>query len=99
MLRIVRLDSEADGSISTLKLEGKLVGPWVGELKRTCEELHAPPSGLALNLSAVTFIDSAGVQLLGDLMHRGATIYGCRGFIAELLSLRAIDTMKAPRFE
>jgi anti-anti-sigma regulatory factor len=87
MLRIVRLDSDAGGSISTLKLEGKLVGPWVGELRRAFEEVQVPPSRLALNLAAVTFIDSAGLQLLGDLLHRGATVYGCRGFIAELLSL------------
>lgn len=87
MLRIIRIDSDGGGSVSTLRLEGKLIGPWVGELRRAYEELQVPAGSLALNLSAVTFIDRAGVQLLGDLMHRGATIYGCRGFIAELLSL------------
>ena len=49
------------------------------------EELATPPSGLHLNLSAVTFIDSAGINLLGDLIRRGATISACSGFVAELL--------------
>jgi ABC-type transporter Mla MlaB component len=85
MLKIARVDDGASDSIPTLKLEGKLVGPWVDELSRACEELQTPPSDLRLNLSAVTFIDSAGITLLDDLTRRGATIAGCSGFIEELL--------------
>jgi anti-anti-sigma regulatory factor len=86
MLRIARVHESTGDSIPTLKLEGKLLGPWVDELNRACEELQVPPSGLCLNLSAVTFIDSAGVKLLGDLIRRGARISECSGFIAELLN-------------
>ena len=74
-------------SIATLKLEGKLLGPWVDELSRACEELQVPPSRLCLNLSAVTFIDSAGLKLLGDLIGQGTTISACTGFVAELLGV------------
>ncbi len=87
MLRIARVHGRTGDSIVTLRLEGKLVGPWVGELRSTCDELHVPASYLALNLSGVTFVDSAGVDLLRDLMRCGATIEGCRSFISELLSL------------
>ena len=88
MLKIARLDGDRNpsGSIPTLQLEGKLVGPWVDELSRACEELRTPPSCLRLNLAAVTFIDPAGISLLSDLVRRGATIAGCSGFIEELLS-------------
>jgi ABC-type transporter Mla MlaB component len=86
MLRIARIDDGGRHTMPALKLEGKLFGPWVVELSRTCEELSAPPSVLSLNLSAVTFIDSAGLTLLRDLIDRGATISGCSGFIEELLS-------------
>jgi ABC-type transporter Mla MlaB component len=87
MLKIARVDGEMcpSDSISTLKLEGKLIGPWVDELSRACEELATPPSGLHLNLSAVTFIDPAGIKLLGDLIRLGATISECTGFVDELL--------------
>jgi anti-anti-sigma regulatory factor len=86
MLRIVPVDDGVSASIRTLRLEGKLLGPWVDELSRACEELHTPPSGLRLNLAAVTFIDSAGIKLLGDLIRRGATISESTGFVDELLS-------------
>jgi ABC-type transporter Mla MlaB component len=87
MLKIVRVDGDTSPShsIPTLKLEGKLVGPWVDELSRACDELQTSPSGLCLNVSAVTFIDPAGIKLLGDLIRRGTTIRECTGFIEELL--------------
>jgi len=72
-------------AIKSLKLEGKLLGPWVDELRRVCEELHTPPSGLRLNLAGVTFIDPAGIKLLGDLIRLGAVISECTGFVDELL--------------
>jgi anti-anti-sigma regulatory factor len=87
MLKIARVDDGASDSIRTLKLEGKLLGPWVDELGRACEELQVPPGRLCLNLSAVTFIDSAGLRLLGDLIRRGTTISQCSGFVAELLGI------------
>jgi ABC-type transporter Mla MlaB component len=88
MLRITWIDIDSSDSIRTLKLEGKLSGPWVDELGRVCGEPRVPPSCLRLDLAAVTFIDSVGVKLLDDLIRRGATIVGCSGFIAELLSGR-----------
>ena len=85
MLRI----SQAQGhdSIWTLKLEGKLVGPWVTELARSCNELPCSPGCLRLDLSAVTFVDGAGVALLRDLLGRGATLAACSGLVAELLHM------------
>ncbi len=88
MLRITWIDLDANASIRTLKLEGKLLGRWVDELIRGCEELRTPPSCLRLDLAAVTFIDSVGIKLLDDLIRRGATIEGCSGFIADLLNVR-----------
>jgi hypothetical protein len=85
VLRITRVDGGASDSIPTLKLEGKLRGPWVDELRRVCEELHTPPNGLRLNLADVTFIDPTGIELLGDLIRLGAVISECTGFVDELL--------------
>ena len=90
MLKITRVDEGASDSIPTLKLEGKLLGPWVDELRRACEELHTPPSGLRLNLAGVTFIDPAGIKLHGDLIRRGAAISECTGFVDEQLKAQSV---------
>jgi ABC-type transporter Mla MlaB component len=83
MLRITYI--QGNESALTLRLEGKLLGPWVTELDRTCNELPCPRNRLRLDLSAVTFVDGLGVALLRDLLARGATLAACSGLVAELL--------------
>ena len=56
MLRITWVDLDVTTSNSTLKLEGKILGPWVDELSRVCEERRSAPNGLRLDLAAVTFV-------------------------------------------
>jgi hypothetical protein len=88
VLRITWIDPEGSASNRTLKLEGKLLGPWVDELSRACAELPIPPDCLRLDLAAVTFVDPIGVKLLDELVRQGVTIETCSGFIADLLNGR-----------
>ena len=83
MLRITH--THGHDSVLTLHLEGKLLGPWVTELARSCNGQPCPPNRLRLDLSAVTFVDGPGVALLRDLLARGATLAACSGLVAELL--------------
>ena len=83
MLRITH--TQGHDSVLTLHLEGKLLGPWVTELARSCDELACSPDRLRLDLSAVTFVDGPGVALLRDLIGRGARLAACSGLVAELL--------------
>jgi hypothetical protein len=55
-------------------LEGRLVGPWVGELRTRWKERHRPQNGrtCTVDLSAVTFIDKGGQRLL-RIMSKEAT--------------------------
>ena len=87
MLRITL--TKGHDSVSTLRLEGKLLGPWVPELARSCEEFSCSPDCLRLDLSAVTFVDGPGVALLRDLLGRGAALSACSGLVAELLHMEA----------
>jgi RNA polymerase sigma-70 factor (ECF subfamily) len=82
MLRIPRV---AGNSTRTLKLEGKLLGPWVGELRRECAALSAPDGIVCLDLSAVTFADGDGVRLLRELLGGGVTVTACSALVGELL--------------
>jgi ABC-type transporter Mla MlaB component len=83
MLRITH--TQGHDSVWTLRVEGKLLGPWVTELARSCNELPWSPNHLRLDLSAVTFVDGAGVALLRDLLGCGAMLAACSGLVAELL--------------
>ena len=86
MLRITWIDAEGSDPNRTLKMEGKLLGPWVDELGRACEVSELPRHCLRLDLAAVTFVDSIGLKLLDDLLRQGATIVGCSDFISVLLN-------------
>jgi hypothetical protein len=84
MLRISRVDGTPDEP-GTLRVEGRLVGPWVEELRREARALLGGRGSLVLELGSVTYADAAGEALLGELVARGARIGGCSTFIAELL--------------
>jgi ABC-type transporter Mla MlaB component len=83
MLKITRIGG-ADSN-QTLKLEGKLLEPWVGEVVRVVAESNCQSSRIRLDLAAVRFVDSAGTQLLQELIRGGIKIAACSAFVAELL--------------
>jgi anti-anti-sigma regulatory factor len=76
--------SRSDSAI-TFKLEGKVLAPWVDELRRICTEPPHESRQIHLDLGAVTFLDEAGVELMRELIRQGISIDQCSGFIAELL--------------
>lgn len=83
MLRITHVNGP--DSAPTLKVEGKLVGPWVAELGRACGGPADRGGVRSLDLSAVTFVDRAGVTLLRELLEHGTTLAACSGLVAELV--------------
>jgi len=87
MLRITR--RVGNGSGETLKLEGKLQGPWVDEAHNAHALSAAPASATCLDLSGLTFADGAGEALLRELIRSGAQVVACSSYIAELLQLSA----------
>ena len=73
------------GSDFTVKLEGKLLGPWVEEVR-----LHFVTDALTLprlDLSSLTFVDRAGTELLRQLLDRGIQVESCSPYVAEVLHL------------
>lgn len=72
---------------ATYRLEGRLVGPWVDELRATCRSL--PPSALRLDLSAVSYVDETGVSLLDELRRLGVDLSPCSPFVTALLTTEA----------
>ena len=87
MLRLTRI--AGTHQTQTIKLEGKLLEPWVDEVRKACAVGADPSSGISLDLAALTFVDAAGEGLLRDLIGRGIEIVACSGYVAELLRSRS----------
>jgi anti-anti-sigma regulatory factor len=83
VLKITRLSHK--GGRLTIKLEGEILGPWVGAVRDACTQRGRRCRRLCLDLAAVTYADAAGVQLLRDLVGEGIEIAACSNFLTELL--------------
>jgi hypothetical protein len=80
MLRITKQNPPNGRSV--LMLEGRLVGPWVVELRQIVAEIEGPTS---LDLAGVTFADADGVAALRALRVAGTDLVGASGFLAALM--------------
>jgi hypothetical protein len=87
MLRITRVEGE--NSMPTLKLEGKLLEPWIAELQRVSTPANGSEGRGSLDLSGLTYVDQAGSRALKGLLDRGYTVSACSRFVAELLHLES----------
>lgn len=52
-----------------MKLEGRMIGPWVAECRRAWAALESSLStrALTLDLCGVTFVDESGLELLREI--------------------------------
>ncbi|HEU4369531.1 MAG TPA: hypothetical protein VFV05_15020 [Methylomirabilota bacterium] len=85
MLKIVTLEP-AEGD-TVLHLEGQIIGPWVDELRRTCDQL-LPTTAVRLDLSDVSFVERRGVELLRALGTQGVPLLHCSAFVTEQLKVQ-----------
>ena len=70
----ISVEEHQDGL--SLVLEGRLVGPWVDELRTVCLERGGDRTivGLTIDLCGLTAMDTRGQHLLDELLQRGATL-------------------------
>jgi hypothetical protein len=83
MLRVTRIAHM--NRTQAIKLEGKLLGPWVDEVSKACAAGADPSCRINLDLSALIFVDAAGERLLRELIARGIQVVACSSYVAELL--------------
>ncbi|NKE70245.1 STAS domain-containing protein [Candidatus Manganitrophus noduliformans] len=83
MFKVSLVDS--DEKTITLKLEGRIVGPWVNVLRGESDRWFSQQRRLILDFSEVTFIDSEGIDLAHALMRKGIHLVGFSLFLSEIL--------------
>lgn len=84
MLRISTIQNE--GTSVVLRLEGKLLEPWIDELQHACRVACERTTSVTIDLAGLTFVDAPGAIALRDLERRGVKLVGCSPLIAQLLS-------------
>lgn len=82
MLRITKCENDYGQFV--MRLEGKLLEPWVAEFLPLCcaNEAGSLPR---LDLSDLTFVDEAGLAILRQFLASGGQLERCSPFVAELL--------------
>jgi anti-anti-sigma regulatory factor len=87
---MLRITTHDESELLTFQLEGSLAGPWVKELRHCWQSTRAgrDTTAVRVDLSAVTFIDAAGKELLAAMHSQGAEFVcaGClmRAVVAEI---------------
>ena len=74
MLRITLLNSNDSPAI--VKLEGKLLEPWISELQDACRTARKQDAAATLDVAGLSYIDAPGTIALRDLMRRGVAAPG-----------------------
>jgi len=82
---MLRIDSTDENGLTTLTVEGKLMGRWVKELEQCWQGIVSsaspgePSQSIRVKLSSVGFIDSEGKELLTRMRKQGAVLVptGC----------------------
>jgi anti-anti-sigma regulatory factor len=84
MLRVTRIDTP---DVTTLKLEGKLAGPWVDEVRHCWTKLAEEKARVCVyvDLHGLSFLDASGKTLLLQMERQGSELVGGSTFIRCLL--------------
>jgi ABC-type transporter Mla MlaB component len=86
---MLRITTQNDMQLLTFRLEGRLAGPWVHELRDCWQSALSPlPAVVHVDLRSVLFVDAAGKNLLIDMVRQGAKLlaYDCqmKAVVAEI---------------
>jgi hypothetical protein len=86
MLRITTQDHETE---TKFIVEGRLAGPWVAELERCWQTAISiqPCSTVLVDLTAVSYVDAEGKELLTRMRRNGAEV-----LVAGLLNKAIFDS-------
>ncbi|MGH9453791.1 MAG: hypothetical protein ACRD2O_07465 [Terriglobia bacterium] len=96
MLRVTVVESSSEAV--RLRVEGRVMGPWVEELRKSCDlQALSDGIGLTLDLADVSFVDAGGIDLLKELRSRCVTLLSPSPFVAEQLkSVASCDDTGTP---
>ena len=96
---MLRITTTTESGSQTLKLEGRIGGPWVDELRETWSavaELSGPKS-VSIDMRGVSYVDRRGAEFLLQMEGEGASLLRCSDFIRQLLQANSESKEAARR--
>lgn len=72
---------------TTLRVEGRVVSPWLGVLAEECRRGLSEGRRVIVDLSRVSYIGPAGVTLLRELLGEGIQLANLSPIMAELIGI------------
>lgn len=76
------------GTQARLRVEGRLIGPWIKELESAVIGSRSAGESVCLDLSGLRFADDEGLDLLRRLVGEKVILERISPFLRELLDLR-----------
>ncbi len=97
MLKITIMETATD---RRWIVQGRLVGPWVSELRTTWKRAHKSQDKRAciIDLNDVTFIDKSGERLLRAMSKKGAQLIARGLYVKHVLEQVKIGGVNATSF-
>ncbi|HKY89612.1 MAG TPA: hypothetical protein VJM11_01180 [Nevskiaceae bacterium] len=84
-----RISEDLRSQPRVLRLEGRLLAPWLAEVQRLCDEVRRVTPTVVLDLEGLSYIESPeGIALIHRLLDDGATLRGASPFVTEQLKHR-----------
>jgi hypothetical protein len=82
---MLKITNNNGAGVATFKLEGRLAGAWVNEL-RSCWEQAGEGAAIRVDLTEVSWVSEEGKALLGEMHRRGAELVAANLLMADIVA-------------
>jgi hypothetical protein len=93
---MLKITKNNGAGVTTFKLEGRLAGAWVNEL-RNCWEQAGEEAAIRIDLTEVSWVSDDGKALLGEMHRRGAELLAADLLMAAIVAEICAETTQAGR--
>jgi hypothetical protein len=89
---MLKITNNNGAGVTTFKLEGRLAGAWVDEL-RSCWEQAGEGAAIRVDLTEVSWVSEQGKTLLGEMHRGGAELSAANLLMAAVVAEITAETM------
>ena len=89
---MLKITNNKGAGVTTFKLEGRLAGAWVNEL-RNCREQSGEGGAIRVDLTELSWVSEEGKELLGEMHRRGAELLATNLLMASIVAEICAETM------